>query len=162
VSRSLTPENTVAYLFDTTTAEVRHIPVDAPTLFRFGDVLALQKWELKDSVEVQPRQRVAIESWWQTVESSPVSYSMQIAMVDSRGQAVSAANSPLTTLSTKLWIPDAYFLDARTLLISCDAPPGEYPLVMSVYNPDTFTETGSLPDGTPSNDYVYLTTLFVR
>lgn len=166
VSRSLTPDNQVAYLFDTTSAEVRHIPEDAQTLFRFGDVLALQQWELKDSVEVQPCQRIAIESWWQMIDSPPYTYSMQIAMVDSGGQPVSAANSQLTTLSTRLWIPDAWFLDARTLAVPCDAPPGEYPLVMSVYHPDTVTETGSLPvslpDGTPSNDYVYLTTLFVR
>ena len=166
VSRSLTPDNHVAYLFDTASAEVRHIPENAQTLFRFGDMLALQQWELKDSVEVQPCQRVAIEGWWQMIAQPPVSYSMQIAMVDSSGQPVSAANSPLTTLSTKLWIPDAWFLDARTLPVPCDAPPGEYPLVMSVYNPDTFNEVGSLPvslpDGSPSNDYVYLTTLFVK
>lgn len=166
LARSLTPENKVAYLFDTAAAEVRHVPEDAQMMFRFGEVLALQKWELKDSVEVQPCQRVTIESWWQRLDVPPFTYSMQIALVDSAGESVSAANSPLTTLSTKLWIPDAYFLDARMLSVPCDTPPGEYPLVMSVYNPDTVAETGSLPvtlpDGTPSNDYVYLTTLFVK
>lgn len=164
--RSLTPENTVAHLFDTAAAETRRIPDDVQTMFRFGDVLALQKWELRDSVDVQPCQRVAVESWWQMIDPPPVNYSMQIALVDSAGQPVSAANSPLTTLSTQIWVPDAYFLDARTVQIPCDAQPGEYPLVMSVYDPETVTAVGSLPvslpDGTPSNDYIYLTTLFVR
>ncbi len=166
VSRSLTPENTVAHIFDTAAAEIRHIPDDAETLFYFGNTFTLQHWELRDSVEVQPCQRVNLESWWQMVEPPLHNYSMQVAMVDSDGAAVTASNLPLTNLPTKVWIADAYFLDARSLQVPCDAAPGEYPLVMSVYHPDTVAQSGSLPvslpDGSSSNDYIYLTTLFVR
>jgi hypothetical protein len=166
MSQSLTPDNTVAHLFDTATAEVRHLPDDIEVMFNFGDELALDHWELRDSVTVQPCQRVRIESWWQMQNQPQANYSMQIAMVNSEGQSVSAANTNLTTTPTRVWIPEGYFLDARSVQVPCDAAPGEYPLVMSVYDPDTVADTGSLPvtlpDGTPFNDYVYLTTLFIE
>lgn len=166
VSRSLTPDNTVAHLFDMAAAETRYIPADAETLFYFGNTFTLQHWELKDSVEVQPCQRVSLESWWQMVEPPLHNYSMQVAMVNSDGAAVTSSNLPLTNLPTKVWIPNAYVLDARSIQVPCDAAPGEYPLVMSVYNPDTVAQSGSLPvslpDGSSSGDYIYLTTLFIR
>lgn len=166
LSHSLTPDNAVAHIFDNRAAETRHIPEDAATLYRFGDWFSLQHWELKDSVEVQACQRIHLESWWQMTSPPPHNYSLQVAMVNGEGAAVSASNAPLTTLPTRVWIPDAYFLDARSIQVPCDAAPGEYPLVMSVYNPDNVDEAGSLPvywpDGSPNNDYLYLTTLFVR
>ncbi|MBZ0298651.1 MAG: hypothetical protein K8J31_02875 [Anaerolineae bacterium] len=140
----------------------------APTTFSLapsitlGSSFTLQHWELRDSIQVQRCQRVYLESWWQMAEQPQHNYSLLIALVNTDGQAV----SPLTTVPTKVWIPDAYFLDARSLQVPCDAPAGEYPLVMSIYNPDTVAAQGSLPvtlpDGSPFNDYVYLTTLHVN
>ncbi len=166
MSRSLTPDNTVAHLFATAAAEVRHLPEEMEPLFKFGDEFTLHNWSLRDNVTVQPCQRVNLESWWSINEPPPANYSMQIALVDLDGNAISASNTSLTRVPTQVWIPDAYFLDARQVVVPCDAPPGEYPLVLSVYDPDTVLTDGSLPvyfpDGTPSTAYVYLTTLFVE
>jgi hypothetical protein len=166
MAHSLTPNNTVAHLFATADAEVRHLPDNIEPMFRFGDAITLNNWTLRDSVTVQPCQRVNLESWWSITASPQANYSMQIAMVNGDGAAVSSSNTNLTRVTTQVWIPDAFFLDARQVVIPCDAPPGEYPLVMSVYDPDTVQTDGSLPvvlpDGTPSNDYIYLTTLFIE
>lgn len=166
MAQSLTPQNTVAHLFDTASAEVRHLPEDIGVIVHFSDELSLNHWELRDSVTVLPCQSVRIESWWQMQNQPQANYSMQVAMVNSSGESVSASNTNLTTTPTRVWVPEGYFLDARSVQVPCDAPPGEYPLVMSVYDPDTVAGAGSLPvtlpDGTPFNDYVYLTTLFIE
>lgn len=166
LKQSLTPENTVAHLFDMAQAEVRHLPENLAPMFHFADELSLNQWELRESVVVQPCQRVYIESWWQMQNPPRANYSMQIAMVDSSGQAVGTVNTNLTTVPTQVWVPDVYFLDSRPLQVPCDAPPGEYPLVMSVYDPEQVAAAGSLPvslpDGTPAENHVYLTTLFIE
>jgi hypothetical protein len=165
MAESLTPENTVSHLFAVAQAEQRFLPEDLETLFVFGEEVALDHWVLRESVEVQSCQRVHLESWWHRVSLPQANYSMQIALVDSDGQAIGAANTSLTHVATEVWGPDAYFLDARGLTIPCAATPGEYALVMSVYDPQTVQSAGSLlvtlPDGQPSGDFVYLTTLFV-
>lgn len=166
LSRSLTPQNNRFHIFDTTEIQYRPLPDDLSVMYTFGDVLSLQKWELRDSVQVQPCQRIPLESWWRLEAKSAVDYSMQIAMVNTDGEAISSVNRGLTQILTRTWEPDAYYLDVHEVTVPCDAPPGEYPLVMSVFDPGTVLNEGALPvklsDGTPFNDYVYLTTLFVQ
>ena len=115
---------------------------------------------------VETCQRITLESWWQMEQQPQANYSMLLAMVNDKGEAISSVNTNLTRVPTQVWVPDAYFLDARTLKVPCDAPPGEYPLVLSVFDPYTVMAAGSLPvtlpDGSPFHDYVYLTTLFIE
>jgi hypothetical protein len=166
LSNSLTPHNTQFHVFDTASIETRRLPDDAAALYYFGDSLSLQKWELRSSVGVQPCQRVHIESWWRLEAQPTADYSMQIALVNADGEAVSSDNRKLTQTLTGSWEPDAYYLDMRIVEIPCDVHPGEYPLVLSVYDPKTVFSEGALPvqlaDGSPFNNYVYLTTLFVE
>ncbi len=163
---SLTPDNVTTQLYDVAAAQRRYLPDDLEPLFNFGDFFSLQKWTLNESVQVQPCQQISLESWWQMESQPDANYSMQLALVNADGESVSAANSDLSILPTQDWVPDTYVLDARTLAIPCDIAPGDYALVMSVYDPATLATVGdlpvSMPDGTPvGQQYVYLTTLFV-
>ena len=92
-------------------------------------------------------------------------YSIQLALVNLAGESVGASNDRLTTVNTGVWGPDAWFLDVRPLQIPCDALPGEYPLVLSIYDPLLLQEQGPLPliqaDGSAGDTWLYLTTLFV-
>ncbi|MEL7233766.1 MAG: hypothetical protein AAGK74_04675, partial [Chloroflexota bacterium] len=163
VRDSVTPENTTAHLFDLGSAQTRTLPDDARTMVTFGESLTLQHWALTDGVTVQPCQRAHVESWWLAADDLPTNYSMQLALVDEGGTGVAQTNTDLTILPTQVWVPGMYHLDARYVTVPCDIAPGDYALVMSVYDP---AADASLPvtaaDGTPSGDFLYLTTLFVE
>ncbi len=166
LARSLTPENGTYHLFATADFEARALPPDIAAQHVFGGELALGHWQLRDSVQVQPCQRIHVESWWQAVSPPTANYSIQLALVDLAGESVGASNDRLTTVTTGVWGPDAWFLDARPLQIPCDAPPGEYPLVLNIYDPKTLQERGPLPltqaDGSAGDQWLYLTTLYVN
>ena len=166
LSRSLTPENDTYHLFATADFEPRHLPPGIAPRYRFAGELALGHWELRDDVRARPCQRIQVESWWQALDPPAANYSIQLALTNAAGDSsVAAANDRLTTVYTGVWGPDAWFLDARTLQIPCDAPPGDYPLVLSVYDPLTLATRGALPlvdaDGVAGDTWLYLTTLFV-
>lgn len=162
--RTLTPENRVAFLFDTAHVE-QGPPEDIAPTWNFGDAVALGRQELLDSVQVRPCRRVNVESWWQAARPPAVDYSMQLALVNLAGDPLSASNSRLTLVDSRDWQPGTWYLDLRTLTVPCDAVVGEYPLVLSVYDPLALAEEGPLPlinaDGSEGDTWLYLTTLFV-
>ena len=163
LSHTLTPDNLLSFLFDRSAAEHRELPDDLRDIAHFGSSFSLQKWILRASVEVQPCQRLSFESWWQAASRPSINYSLTLALTNSDGQGIAAADTDLTISPTTSWISGAYYLDARTLTVPCDIQPGEYPLVTSVYDPRTVASLpATLPDGTPLGDYFYLTTLFVK
>jgi hypothetical protein len=62
-----------------------------------------------------------------------------------------------------LWQPGWQYTDRRALGVPCDVPPGEYNLLLGVYD---VQQVANLPvtlfDGTPVGDLLYLTTLVVQ
>ncbi|MDE0327648.1 MAG: hypothetical protein OXH77_00290 [Anaerolineaceae bacterium] len=163
--RTLTPENRVAFLFDK--SYVDHFPPEQTSAaHHFGTSLALGHWELHDNTQVQPCQRIRVESWWQATRAPVPDYSMQLALVNLAGESLGARNARLTTVDSSMWKTKAWFLDLRSLTVPCDAPAGEYPLVLSVYDPLLLAEEGPLPlinaDGSAGDTWLYLTTLFVE
>ncbi len=160
---TLTPENTTAHLFHLGSAERRTVPADAATRVTFGDSLTLQHWSLMGSVDVAPCGSARVESWWLAEDTLPDNYSMQLALVDSAGAGVAAANYDLSLLPTGVWVPGMYHIDSRAVRVPCDLPPGEYPLVMSVYAPGAGESLAVFSsDAQPMGDFYYLTTLFVN
>ncbi len=163
--RTLTPENRVAFLFDR--AYVDHFPPDGISpAYNFGADLALGHWELREGVEVQPCQRINVESWWRATRAPVADYSMQLALVDLAGESLGARNARLSAVDSSNWETKAWFLDLRSLTVPCDAPAGEYPLVLSVYDPLMLAEQGPLPlintDGSAGDAWLYLTTLLIN
>ncbi len=157
------PDNEVLYLLDMATAAPRTAPDANEITVRFGDDLTLQNWSIHGSVNLRPCERVTIESGWRAEADPKLNYNMQVVMVDGDGGRVTDFNAPLGAVATSLWEPNRYTVDARPIHVPCDTPPGEYPLVMGVYNPDTLEPapvTGA--EGAPLGNQLYLTTLFVE
>lgn len=142
--------------------ELRRIP-ELKEIFHFGDKLTLRAWSLLHSVDVQPCQAVTLESWWTAGVPLPDNYSLSLALANSGGIGVANTDSEPAGVLTQQWQPGRVYLDERSVAVPCDAAPGEYPLLLGLYDPDTLTALpAALPDGTPLGDQAYLTTLLVR
>ncbi len=163
----LNPENTVTYMMDKNAAQPRSAPADDAALFTFGagadNAMTLADWSFVGDVNVPACGRVSVESWWQANVATEDNLNMQIVMVDADGGEVTDSNAPLGLSPTSLWQAGAFSLDVRPLTVPCDTPPGEYPLIMGVYDPDTLAPLpATAADGNPVGNQVYLTTLFVQ
>ena len=161
-----TPENKAAFLFDSAADDERTLPDSLRPQHNFGDKFALGHWELRDSVQVQPCQRISLESWWQRIGPPQADYSAQLVLAAADGRFITSTDRKLTTAHTVLWRPDAWYLDARMLQIPCDALPGEYPLLLIVFDPRSMEVSDKLPltqaDGSAGDTWLYLTTLYVN
>ncbi len=164
-----TQENRVGFLFamEPAEAEARYLPKDLAPRHNFGGELKLGHWELRDSVQVQPCQRIHVESWWQVSVKPLIDYSLQLALTDAEGLFVASTDHMLTSESTRFREPaDEWYLDARMLQIPCDATPGEYPLLLIVFDPRSMEVSDKLPllqaDGSAGDTWLYLTTLYVN
>ncbi|MCY4022499.1 MAG: hypothetical protein OXF32_03550 [Anaerolineaceae bacterium] len=163
--RTLTPENRVAFLFDTTYVE-RHPPEDMVPTYNFGAEVALGRWHLQDSVQLRPCQRVNVESWWQALAPLQANYRLQLSLTDAEGLFLVSSDSGPSNGATQDWLPGNWYPDGRLLKVPCDAPAGEYPLILSVYDPASSAANDKLPlvnaDGSAGDTWLYLTTLFVN
>lgn len=160
---TLTPENQHAFLFDKRQAVARLVPENVEPMVRFGEGLTLQNWRLTGEVTVRACETVHFESWWLTNTSLSANYSLLLSMVDSNGQDIADSNLDLTFLATRVWETGKYYFDTRYVTVPCDTPAGEYPLVLSVYEPGAEASLTVIDtENQPLGDYVYLTTLFVQ
>ncbi|MEO1439373.1 MAG: hypothetical protein AAFV33_03160 [Chloroflexota bacterium] len=163
VGTALNPENEIAYLMNMETAEPRTAPEDMTPLTRYGDDLRLHTWELRGDVTLPACGMVTVETWWWAAHQPEDALNMQIVMVDTNGERVTDANAPLGAVATSLWETGRFTVDVRPLLVPCDTPPGEYPLVMGVYDPETLEPVPVVDEnGNPTENQMYLTTLFVQ
>jgi hypothetical protein len=75
---------------------------------------------------------------------------------------VSQQDGPPASLATTEWAPGGRYADQRTLQVPCGLAPGEYPLLMTIYHPDTLEKLPvTYADGGHIGEYFYLTTLTV-
>ena len=163
--RTLTPENRVAFLFDTTYVE-RHPPEDMGPTYNFGAEVALGRWNLLDSVQLRPCQRVKVESWWQALVPLQANYRLQLSLTDAEGRFLVSSDSGPASGATQGWLPGNWYPDGRLLEVPCDAAAGAYSLIFSVYDPASSAASDKLPlinaDGSAGDTWLYLTTLFVK
>ncbi|MEO0564025.1 MAG: hypothetical protein AAF125_18115, partial [Chloroflexota bacterium] len=157
------PENTNLYLLNMATATERPAPTEIT--HTFGDHLALGAWSFVRDVNVRPCERIGVESWWRTASGDlpDANYNMGVVLVADDGSEIAAANAPLGAVATSIWEPESYTFDARSLVVPCDTPAGEYPLIMGVYNPNDLVPLRvQSVDGADLGNQLYLTTIFVE
>ncbi len=161
---TLTPENQVGFLFDLR-GDARYEPEDLTARYNFGDELALGRWELRDSVQVQPCQRIRVESWWQAPVPLTVNHHLQLSMTDEVGDILTSADGPPVGGDTQGWFPQRWYPDGRSLKIPCDAAPGAFSLIFSAYDPESDEDNDKLrlvnADGSEGDTWLYLTTVFI-
>jgi hypothetical protein len=143
--------------------EYRRIPESAQDLFHFGEAVSLQAWTLRESVNVEPCQAVTLESWWTALSQPEISYGIGLVLADAGGNGIAQTDDLPSGLLTSEWKPGNFQFDTRTLRIPCDVGPGEYPLLIGLFDYATTEPVpAALPDGTPArSSLVYLTTLIV-
>ena len=165
IHHTLTPENRVAFLFDMLPDSERMLPPALEPQHNFGNRFALGRWELHDSVQVQPCQRLGLDSWWQRLDPPVHDYSAQLVLAAEDGRFVAFSDRKLTTANTVFWREEVWYLDVRDLQIPCDVPAGDYSLLLIVYDPRSMEASDKLPliqaDGSAGDTWLYLTTLFV-
>jgi hypothetical protein len=145
--------------------EYRRQPDTLETVVRFGDDILLAGWTLKDSVEIQPCQTIAIDTWWQTDSPSDKLYSSTLVIADENGQGIANADDmPGGYKMTSLWQPDQLYFDERHLTVPCDIQAGQYNLLLGFYDIETVVNLQvNTPDGDSMNTpLLYLTTLTVK
>lgn len=141
----------------------QQLPEAPRLLFRLGDDAALQGWQFRDSVQVSRCQTVTLETLWSVEARQTFDYSLTVTLADVSGVGAARSDGDPAGLPMSQWQPGQLYLDRRGLTIPCDLPPGEYPLLVGLYD---YRDDRSLPvttaDGASQPGLIYLTTLFVE
>ncbi len=142
------------------------IPDHLQEVFVFGDDLSLLAWQLEQAVTVSPCQPVALQSWWAVEQPVFTDLSMTLVLVNADdGQGIVQRDEwPAGRATSTLAIGQPY-ADERYIVVPCDIQPGEYPLLIGVYQVAGEIVNSlpvTLPDDTPIGSYAYLTTLMVN
>ena len=141
----------------------RRLPDELATVYGFGEAIGLQHWALREDVSVQPCQSITLESWWQAGRVPDENYSLTLTLAGADGVGIARSDGTPAGLLMQQWQPEQLYLDERSLQVPCDTPPGEYPLLLGLYNFETGEALpATLPDGATVGALAYLTTLFVQ
>lgn len=143
--------------------DYRRIPDDLADMFILNDTIHLQKWTLREDVTAQPCQPVTLDSWWVAASALNDNYNMTLVLADANGVGIAQNDSEPANTLTAQWAANRPYLDTRQVTIPCDAEPGEYPLLLGWYDLDNPGEAlpVTLPDGSPLDGLIYLTTLII-
>lgn len=130
----------------------------------FGDIMWLESEALQEPVDPQACQPVTVETTWEAAGAIEGDYSMTAVLVNAEdGSGVVSADEPPTGIGTPFWRPRWTYVDRRTLVIPCDIAPGDYHVLIGVYDMETVTNLPvSAYDGTLLGDWLYLTTLTIE
>lgn len=128
--------------------------------FHVGDSVTFEGWRLDGSVDMQPCDTLTMDSLWRASEVLPSKLAITLVLADERGIGVVRNDGPIAGIQSAQIAPAQLYLDRRALQVPCDLAPGNYPLLIGLYNYDT---AESLPvttaQGAPSSNLMYLTTL---
>lgn len=134
--------------------------IQAPLLLA-RETLELHTWSLLDSVEVQPCQKVTVESWWQLAAADDTPYTLSIILADGDGDGqLAIENAVPANVFTSDWTARKYYRDRTQLEIPCDIESGSYDLLLGIK--ETISGDALLLqhlDGNAIGGVYYLTTL---
>ncbi len=117
-------------------------PQDTPLQVRldanFGDQFTLLGYDLPRSTAVAG-ESLDLTLYWQARRQQATNYSSLAQLIDDEGKVVSAQdNLHPGQYPTNLWQPWGYVTDPHRLSLPPDTPPGQYTLVVGLYEPDTW------------------------
>ena len=105
----------------------------------FGGKIGFHGIELVDSTPVvSDNQTIHVKLWWSARQKLDRDYSISLALLDSKGAIVAqvdgAPKAPTETPGqTSVWQPGTYYQDIRSLYLPAGLEPGDYRLVVAVY-----------------------------
>ena len=129
------------------------LPADA----NFANKVQLIGYDL-DTRRAYPGGRVPVTLYWQAVRPLQSSYQVFTHLEAEGGPAAQSDGIPVCwTYPTDTWRPGQIIADQHAISISTDTPPGEYPLEIGLYLPDTFERLDVLDEaGNPAGTSVRL------
>lgn len=104
---------------------------------------------------------LAVRLWWGAAETPVLDYSIGLQLLDSAGKLVAQADGPITDwysqqpLQTSQLMPGKIYIDSRSIVLPTDLAPGDYQLVLVVYQSWDGTRL-TLPD---DSDHLALQTI---
>ncbi len=130
------------------------LPVEA----NFGNLALLIGYDL-DTRRAYPGGRVPVTLYWQALTQIPTSYQVFTHLESESGPIAQSDGAPVCwTYPTDAWRPGQIIADQHAISLSSDTPPGEYPLEIGLYLPDTFERLDVLDEaGNPAGTSVTLT-----
>lgn len=119
---------------------VPHVPAAVPTRqldTNFGDLIKLQGIAL-DADKVQVGDVLGVTLFWQAEQPIPKRYKVFIQLLDGEGRLVAQRDSePNNNISlTTRWTPGQTVIDSHGLLIPPTLSPGDYQLILGLYDID--------------------------
>ncbi len=137
--------------------------VQVPVLVA-GDNMELHAWSLLDSVEVEPCQRVTVESWWQLSTEDRTPYTLSIILPNRDGdKQLAKSNAVPGNVFTSDWTARKYYRNQTQLEIPCDIGGGSYDLLLAVKETISGNDLPLRhPDGESIGHVFYLTTLHAQ
>ncbi len=158
-----TDEFIMAQAFDSTATPAsfaRSARGARPAEANFGNLVQLIGYDL-DTRRAYPGGRVPVTLYWQALASIPTSYQIFTHLESEAGPVAQSDGVPVCwTYPTDAWRPGQIIADQHAIILSPDTPPGEYPLEIGLYLPDTFERLDILDDaGNPAGTSVTLATV---
>jgi hypothetical protein len=135
------------------------VPVEA----NFGGLVRLLGYDLNTG-RAYPGGRVPVTLYWQATAPLPASYQVFTHLEGEAGPVAQADGVPVCwSYPTDLWRPGQIIADQHAISLSPDTPPGDYPLEVGLYLPDTFQRLDLLDEaGNPAGTSVTLTKVTVK
>jgi len=118
--------------------------------FAEGITLAGYTWGAETAVSGQT---IPLTLFWQASAAPSQDYTVFVQLLDADRQWLAGADAPPVNnfYPTTLWQPGDVIDDTHLLTIPADLPPGHYPILLGMYNPDTGTR---LPRQDGASDFV--------
>jgi len=124
---------------------------------RFADCIELVGYDL-DPLRLEPDVSLSLTLYWKALRTMETSYTVFVHLVDPQGQIRAQRDSVPAggTLPTTGWLDGEIITDRYELQIGNDWPPGEYSLLVGLYDASSGVRLTVLPG---QGDHVRLTSL---
>lgn len=130
---------------------------------RFGESMTLSGYNLDDK-EAKPGQILRLTLFWKTDEALQEEYKVFLHLLDARGQIVAQHDGPPVGGSrpTSSWVEGEMIFDGHGVYIPGDTAPGEYRLVLGLYEPQTGRRLPVLSAGEVAGDSLSLALISIE
>ena len=124
---------------------------------RFGDDFVLEDWRITTPTTVNACATLEVETIWRTDAPLPENYSLALVLADADGIGAARTDANPAGYTTGVLEPGVQYAGTNDLLVACETPPGDYNLLLGVYEPGTGAALpGAWADGRDGGDLLYL------
>lgn len=130
-------------------------PPPQPFSAQLGDSIHLIGYDLTPQSKIQnPRSKINLALYWSSTAKIPTDYTVFTQLLGPDGQVWAQWDNPPQAgrYPTTAWAAQDSVVDRYTLTLGEDAPPGNYRLLVGMYNPITGQRLPATLNGQPQPD----------